>query len=135
MIFMMSILGISTMRGSTIERRMADNAVATNTNFQIAESSTEMTLNTPNNLLTAYAADGQDVAITTSINPDVSATSWSNLRFVGLGGAVPGWTMGVGNTTTFVGARFVANGNSQSTTVRADSKIEQGASRPVPAAP
>jgi len=135
MIFMMSILGISTMRGSTIERRMADNSVATNTNFQIAESSTEMSLNTPDNLLTAYAADGQDVAIQTTINPNVAATSWANLKFVGLGGAIPGWATGVGNTTTFVGARFIANGNSRSATVRADSEIEQGAGRPVPASP
>jgi len=132
MIFMMSILGVSVMRGSTIERRMADNAVITNKNFQIAESSTEMALNNFDSLTQAYANDGDAHQVSTTIHGDTNVNSWAELRFVGIGPAT-GYSLSEGNGSTFVNARFVATGNSQSASVRAVSQIQQGASRVIPA--
>ncbi len=133
MIFMMSILGVSTMRGSTIERRMADNSVITNKNFQIAESSTEVSLNDINNLAKAINS-GASIQVETEVYKGNDAiTSWADLTFVG-GGFQEGNSFGDGHPGTFDSARFVSRGNSQSASVRANSEIHQGASRPIPAA-
>lgn len=133
MIFMMSILGVSAMRGSTIERRMADNSVVTNKNFQIAESSTEVSLNEMGNLAQAIGSNGQSIKVDTEVYNSNAVTSWADLTFVG-GGYQEGNSFGDGNPGTFDSARFVSRGNSQSASVRADSEIHQGASRPIPAA-
>ena len=133
MIFMMSILGVSTMRGSTIERRMADNSIITNKNFQIAESSTELSRNDIDNLADAINS-GITIQVDTEVYRNTTAiTSWAELTFVG-GGFQEGNSFGDGNPGTFDSARFVSRGNSQSASVRANSEIHQGASRPIPAA-
>ena len=131
MIFMMSVLGVSTMRGSTIERRMADNSIITNKNFQIAESSTELSLNEINNLADAIN-DGQPLQVDTEVYRDNNAiTSWAELTFVGRG-FQEGTSFGDGNPGTFDSGRFVSRGNSESASVRASSEIHQGASHTIP---
>ena len=131
MIFMMSVLGVSTMRGSTSERRMADNSIITNKNFQIAESSTELSLNEINNLADAIN-DGQPLQVDTEVYRDNNAiTSWAELTFVGRG-FQEGTSFGDGNPGTFDSGRFVSRGNSESASVRASSEIHQGASHTIP---
>ncbi len=131
MIFMMSILGVSTMRGSTIERRMADNSIITNKNFQIAESSTELSLNEINNLADAING-GQPLQVDTEVYKNTTAiTSWAELTFVGRG-FQEGTSFGDGNPGTFDSGRFVSRGNSESASVRASSEIHQGASHTIP---
>lgn len=48
MLFMMSVLGVSAMRGATLESRLADNALQKEITFQAAESSTDLLLARPN---------------------------------------------------------------------------------------
>ena len=119
------------MRGSTIERRMADNSIITNKNFQIAESSTELSLNEINNLADAING-GQPLQVDTEVYKNTTAiTSWAELTFVGRG-FQEGTSFGDGNPGTFDSGRFVSRGNSESASVRASSEIHQGASHTIP---
>ena len=109
---------------------MADNSIITNKNFQIAESSTELSLNEINNLADAIN-DGQPLQVDTEVYRDNNAiTSWAELTFVGRG-FQEGTSFGDGNPGTFDSGRFVSRGNSESASVRASSEIHQGASHTI----
>lgn len=131
MIFMLSVLGVSAMRGSTIERRMASNSIQTQTNFQIAESSSEIGLNDSENLESAYEAGGSTVTVDTNIQHAMGSDSEVQMQYIGEGIA-EGFSTGSGSNK-FMALRFEARGLSNADSVRARSEILQGANRVVPA--
>ncbi|MEE9320317.1 MAG: PilX N-terminal domain-containing pilus assembly protein [Granulosicoccus sp.] len=131
MIFMLSVLGVSAMRGSTIERRMATNSIQTQTNFQAAESSSEIGLNDSTNLENAYEANGTIVTVDTDLQHAMGSDSEVQLQYIGEGIA-EGFSTGSGSNK-FMALRFEARGLSNADTVRARSEILQGANRVVPA--
>ena len=143
MVFMVSILGVSVMRGSTLEHRMATNAVQANEVTQAAESATEFGLNRTANLSDAFTAkdaekpeertlvldvpagldeEGEDA----SAGHEAAIASEVQMAYVGAGLA-PGYS-----AETFVGLRFIAQGRSSVGATGASSVIEQGAERVVP---
>ncbi len=87
MIFMLSIMGVSAMRGSTLERRMASNSIQANTVFQASDSSTEIALNDNSNLQAAWMSATNEVNITTDMKRTSEMESSVVLKYVGDGAA------------------------------------------------
>lgn len=133
MIFMLSIMGASVMRSSTLEKRMAANAIQASATFQAAESASNLALNDPANLTTSYSAGFQTEVILpiNSVQDDIGLESRSVLEWVGTG-AAPGYSLGEG-TSGFEGLYYVSTGVSAIEAVRSQSTVEQGAYRVVPA--
>lgn len=132
MIFMLSIMGVSAMRGSTLEKRMATNAIQSSVTFQAAESASDLALNTPQYLTTAHDAG---IGTVTSFDIDEVATnigleSTSTLQYIGDQPAA-GFSVGV-NTNSFESLLFVSTGVSKIENVKSQSTVEQGAYRVVP---
>ncbi len=133
MIFMLSIMGVSVMRSSTLEKRMTINAIQSSATFQAAESASNLALNDPDNLMNAHAAglgNAIDLNID-SVNDAIGLQSVSKLRYVGKR-AAEGFSLGEGSSN-FESLLFVAEGDSTIPAVRSRSAVEQGAFRIVPA--
>lgn len=126
MIFMLSVMGISAMRTSTLEKRMTTNAIQSSTTLQAAESATEQMLNSTEIL--RAAAEKRDTIMrveTDVVRADIGLTSNSEIVYVGDGPAF-------GYSSDFMTLRYVAQGDSQIADVRARSIVRQGAKRVVP---
>lgn len=138
MIFMLSIMGVSSMRGSTLERRMATNSIQTATAFQAAESASEIALNDEDNMTTALnntvasdvnsgiLTDDAVIEIAADLQQDIGLDSKSQLRYLGDGPAY-------GYSTNFIAYRFEVIGRAEIDAVRADAQVTQGAYRIAPA--
>ncbi|MBX2837740.1 MAG: hypothetical protein KTR35_12850 [Gammaproteobacteria bacterium] len=134
MIFMLSIMGISAMRSSTMENRMAANSIQASNAFQAAESSTEIVLNDYANINAALTDQVNGVAMNTTDELDGSTISLDanvTLMYVGDGPA-PGFSLGQGGTN-FRALRLQTNGTGNINAVAASSEVEQGAFRIAPA--
>ena len=133
MVFMLSIMGASVMRGSTLEKRMATNAIQSSTTFQAAESASNLALNRSANLNSAYSAgiNNELLINIAEVTSDIGLESRSVLEWVGTG-AAPGYSMGIG-TASFEGLYYISTGVSAIDAVRSQSTVEQGAYRIVPA--
>jgi len=133
MIFMLSVMGVSVMRSSTLENRMAVNAIQSSTTFQAAESAADLALNDTSSLaLTINNGKGKDPVILpiAAVRLDIGLESVSTLKYMGEGIA-EGFSMGEG-ASTFISHRFVARGVSAIPSVRSQSSVEQGAYRIAP---
>ncbi|MDB4222254.1 PilX N-terminal domain-containing pilus assembly protein [Granulosicoccus sp.] len=129
MIFMLSIMGVSVMRGSTLEHRMAVNAIRTAATFQAAESASNFAINSHVYMTEAHkkGLNGRHIVSTDSVNPSVtSLASNSSLSYTGKT-IVEGFSAG-----EFGGLLFVATGVSSMENSGTQSTIEQGAMRIVP---
>lgn len=133
MIFMLSILGVSAMRSSTLEKRMSTNAIQNSVTFQGAESASDIALNTPSNLTASFAAGtGNVIEIDVGdVYSDVGMQSSASLEYIGNQPA-EGFSTGV-NSIGFVSLLFISTGVSNIEDVRTQSTVEQGAYRVVPA--
>lgn len=137
MIFMLSIMGISSMRGATLERRMATNSIQTATTFQGAESASEMALNNDANMTRALnvanaanvnvgvISDAANINVPVNLQQDIGLNSDAQLRYVGDGPAY-------GYSSSFVAYRFEVVGRAQVEAVRANAQVTQGAYRIAP---
>jgi len=137
MIFMLSIMGVSSMQGSTLERRMATNSIQTATTFQGAESTSEMALN--QEVLMTDAINAADIELVNSgdltgsvqipfevnLQQDIGMESDAAVQFVGTGPAY-GFSVGADGFKAF---RFIVTGESQVTAIRAKKTVVQGAYR------
>lgn len=131
MLFVLSILGVSAMRGSTMEQRMADNAVQTSTVFQAAESATERALNDSRNLGEAFDLNGERLALEVDLELVEGFEARAALSYIGDGVAF-GYSFGEGSNN-FQSLRYDADGEARIDAVRAYSSVTQGAYRVVPA--
>ena len=133
MIFMLSVMGVSAMRSSTLEKRMAVNAIQSSTTFQAAESAADLALNDSNSMDMAINMGEDKPAIILpipAVRADIGLESRSTLKYIGQGHA-EGFSMGEG-ANTFISHRFVATGVSAIESVRSQSSVEQGAYRVAP---
>ena len=121
------------MRSSTLEKRMATNAIQSSATFQAAESASNLALNRPANLTQAYEAGFNEEVVLPidEVQVDIGLESRSVLELTGTG-AAPGYSMGEG-TSAFEGLYYVSTGVSAIETARSQSTVEQGAYRIVPA--
>ncbi len=135
MIFMLSIMGVSVMRSSTMEKRMAINAIQTSTTFQAAESASNLVLNDHTNLTSSFYAglNTRIVLPIDEVNSGIGLESRSTVELVGRRTA-EGFSLGVG-ANNFESLLFIAKGISAIDAARSQSNVEQGAYRIVPATP
>lgn len=131
-LFTLSVLGISTMRDSTMERRMAENAVQASTVLQLAESASEFAFADAARLHGAFALNGAALALEPRVGPAETTRTEARLSFVGEG--IPlGYSLG-SDSGGFVSLRFQARGEAEIGAVNAYRGITQGAWRVAPAA-
>ena len=128
MIFMLTIMGLSSMRNSNLDRRMTSNSVQSAITFQAAESSTELMLNDPENMNSALREKVRK-------SPDLSSVSELSVgvdfNYVGDGTAT-GYSLGT-NSGGFISLRFEALGTAMISNTQTESNVLQGAYRIVPA--
>lgn len=130
MIFMLSLMGVSAMRGSTLEKRMTINAIQSSATFQAAESASDLALNQATNLNLAYqqGMNNELVLEIDEVHEDIGMQSRSMLEYVGDNELTPGYSTGIVSSVV-----YVASGVSAIPAVRSQSTVEQGAYRMVPA--
>ncbi|MFK7993265.1 MAG: PilX N-terminal domain-containing pilus assembly protein [Granulosicoccus sp.] len=133
MIFLLSMMGVSSMRSATLERQMVSNAVQSRDVFQAAESSNEIALNSIENLTDAFNSTDQYLVIDTDIRSDIGLRSQVTLRYVGEGNASGASLSAMQGANSFDALRFVVEGVATVDAVRANRRIDQGATRTVPA--
>lgn len=124
LIFMMSIMGISSMRSATLEKRMATNSVHKSTALQAAESATELAIGNSANLLNALNNPGTEVNATVSLNTNTALTIGAKMKYTGKGPSI-GDSLGVGSGN--IAYRYQATGTSSLSGVNAASEVVQGA--------
>lgn len=129
-IFMLSIMGVSAMRGSTLEHRMASNSAYAIDVLQAAESSNELALNNYENL--KNASNSGPITIETNLRVDINMRSEVTLKYVGEGNAV-GFSLNADQDAPAVSShRYIAEGSAILESVQASRRIEQGAYRIAP---
>jgi len=127
MLFMISVMGATVMQSSSLEHRMATNAIESKAVFESAESVTEAALNSDDNLSSAFKVGvGEYVDVSMSLDATSAISSTATLEFIG-GSLVPGSSIG-----TFQGLRYTATGSGLRAGV-AGAGVTQGAVRVVPA--
>lgn len=130
MIFMLSIMGISVMRSSTLEHRMAVNAIRSAATFQAAESASNLAINGHKNMTAAQqmGINGRYIVSQESVDPSkTNLVSNSSLSFTGEAALPEGFSGG-----EFESLYFIATGISTMSNSGTQSTVEQGAYRIVP---
>lgn len=134
MVFLLSIMGITTMRGSNLEQRMATNSIQAGYCIQIAESLSEMALNSHDalnqalSLRPATAGDlnpelvvATDLKIDTAIKSKVE--SKARVRYMGDGVSL-GRSLDVTSRPAYV---YESVGHAQIESAGVECRIKQGA--------
>ncbi len=125
LIFLLTILGISAMRDSTLETQLAANAVHKEVSFQSAESATDfiLSIEDPTNekaIETVICSPAAEYAMDELSKPDVQATKVV-LEYAGQ--SLPtGWSLG----GPIGGRRFVVTGESTLLNAATSTRITQG---------
>ncbi len=125
LIFLLTILGLSAMRDSTLETQLAANAVHKEVSFQSAESATDIVLSIedPKNDMaveTVICAPAVEFDIKELSKPDVQTTK-VGLEYAGQ--SLPsGWSLG----GPIGGRRFVVTGESTLSNAATSTRITQG---------
>jgi len=142
LIFLLSLMGIASMRGSTLERQMASNSIQTATTFQAAESASEMAINNDENLTQAINIadikavnkgdinDSDTVVVNIDLLQDIGVESEVILQYIGDGPAY-GYSAGLGGSN-FVAYRFEIKASAKVPAVRSRAFVTQGAYRVAP---
>lgn len=121
------------MRSATLERQMVSNAVQSRDVFQAAESSNEIVLNSFANLTSAFESATQSIVIDTEVREGIGLQSQVTLRYIGEGNASGASLSAMQGANSFDALRFVAEGVAKVDAIRASRRIDQGATRTVPA--
>ena len=132
-ISLVSLVGVSAMRGANLERQLVSNAVQARDVFQAAESANEAALNTTQTLTDTFNAPDQVLVLDADVRGDIGLKSQSTVRFVGEGNATGASLNAMQGANSFDALRFVAQGVARIDSVRASRRIDQGATRIVPA--
>lgn len=124
LIFMMSIMGVSSMRSATLEKRMAANSVHKSVVLQAAESATELAIGKRWNLEQALDKNGVEHQATVNLNDNTALSLGAVVEFKGKGPPL-GFGLGVGSG--FVAYRYETTGGAQLSSIQAESVVVQGA--------
>ncbi len=132
LIFMLSIMGVSAMKGSSLERRMANNSVQNAATFQAAESITDLVLNDKANLEMAWEdqTGPYKVPNINLMNTFVSQQG-AEAEYLGSGSA-PGYSTGVNNSGSFSALNYEVRGATVMNESNTASAVIQGAFRVAP---
>ncbi len=128
LLFIMSVLGMTAMRESSLEKRMTTNSVHKFTAFQAAESATELTINDLENLKAAFASPGIVTPVTVAQPSNAEVSMKSTIVYTGNGLPV-GFSLGGG----IEALRYRVEGKAEIPSVQSSSNVDQGLRRLVPA--
>ncbi len=132
-ISLLSLVGISAMRSATLERQLVGNAMQARDVFQAAESANEAALNATETLTDTFNAPDQVLVLDANVRTEIGLRSQSTVRFVGEGNATGASLNAMQGANSFDALRFVAEGVARIDSVHASRRIDQGATRVVPA--
>ncbi len=132
-ITLLSVVGVSAMRGAFLERQLVSNAVQARDVFQAAESANEAALNSTQTLTETFNAPDQVLVLDAEIRTNIGLKSQSTVRFVGEGNATGASLNAMQGANSFDALRFVVEGVARIDSVHASRRIDQGATRIVPA--
>lgn len=121
MIFMLSILGVSAMRGASIEGQMASNAVHKEITFQAAESASDAVLAISGKLESIICNDTTETMSQTALGQSSDQITESVLEYGGRAAAL-GYSLG----GPISARRFVVTGTSTLPGVHTSTSIAQG---------
>jgi len=121
MIFILSLLGLTSMRSSTLETRMAANSIEKDITFQAADSASEIVLQVEQNLANVICSDTPTQTQITNINHDEKLETEAEVSYGGETVAV-GYSLDSG----FSALRFTATGTSTMTATGTATSITQG---------
>ena len=119
MIFVLSILGVSAMRGATLESRLADNALHKEMTFQAAESATDAVLAVGGALEDIICASDVEMAVP-EVNQVAAQVTRATLSYGGRTNP-PGYSL-----DRFAGRRFMVVGESALPGASTATRIAQG---------
>lgn len=125
MLLVMTIIGVTAMRSSTLEEKMAANTMNYNITFHAAESAIENALDDTTSLVQAIVTNSP-----VSVNLDVgdsSITSNANVTYLGSGIAL-GFSLGQ-NASAFSSYSFDATGTASRANSGANVSMSQGVRR------
>ena len=128
LIFMMTVLGLTAMRESSLEKRMTTNSVHKLTAFQAAESATELTINNPDNLNAAFASQGTVTQVNVAQPSNMEVVLEGTIVYTG-----DGLPVGFSSGSGFSALRYTVEGSADIDSVQSSSRVNQGISRLVPA--
>ncbi len=132
MIFMLSLMGVSAMKGSALERRMASNSVQSAAAFQAAESLTDIALDNEANLDAAWRIQpGVYTVPSIDLKNSFVAAQGVETEFIGDGLPI-GYSLAVGNGSSFSAFNYEIKGATVMEGTRTASAVTQGAFRIVP---
>ena len=138
LIFMLSVMGVSSMRGSALEKRMATNSIQTATTFQAAESMNEVAINNTSNLNAALSRanhervkegildESNKLNIEYDLKQATDISSEATVEYVGSGPA-DGFSF-----PAFVAHRYSIESTANVDAVRSSGQVTQGAVRVAP---
>lgn len=128
MIFMLSVMGVSAMRNSTLEKRMATNAIQSSTTLQAADSLTERLFNSTAVLDQAARQRGTVIEVEAEpIRDDIAMQQSAEIVQLGRQGVAFGYS------DQFVTLRYIAQGDVRIDSARSRAIVRQGATQLVPA--
>jgi len=130
MIFMMTVLGLTAMRESSLEKRMTTNSVHKSSTFQAAESATDLIINNEANLTEAFTHEGEDVSVTLPTPTNTEMTLTGSIKYTGHGAPI-GFSFG--KKGGFQALRYRVQGDAKIDSVQSSSKVFQGTYQIVPA--
>lgn len=131
MIFMMTVLGLTAMRESSLEKRMTTNSVHKSSTFQSAESATDLIINDPDNLAAAYEVGKQPINITLPSPSNTEMALTGSIEYTGIGPPI-GFSWDKTGGGGFQALRYRIEGESKIINVQSSSKVRQGSYRTVP---
>jgi len=130
MIFMMTVLGLTAMRESSLEKRMTTNSVHKSSTFQAAESATDLIINNEANLTEAFTREGEIVNVALPIPTNTEMELTGSIEYTGHG-APSGFSFG--KKGGFQALRYRVQGDAKIVNVQSASKVFQGTYQIVPA--
>ncbi len=131
MLFLLSILGLAVMRTSTLEEKMAANALHEDIAFQAAETVSEEAMSDPDNMTDAFDSGSSSVSIPFS-NPNMPMVQATTILSYSGEGLPPEYSLGLGQGK-FQAYRFVVDTTGTINEANTKTRIIQGAYRIAPA--
>ena len=121
MIFILSLLVLTSMRSSSLETRMAANSIEKDITFQAADSASEIVLKVEQNLADVICSDTPMQSQITNINHGDNLDTQAQIAYGGETVAV-GYSLGEGVSAL----QFIATGTSTMTATGTSTSITQG---------
>lgn len=128
LIFIMTVMGMTSLRESSLQKRMTTNAVHKSIAFQLADTTTTTVMNDTDQLMKAYDAGGENIEVYSQNTDGLQVVG--KIRYQGMSNAF-GYSLG--NVGGFQTLSFEIRGEAHINDGQISSSVLQGVERIVPA--